>query len=114
MPWEVGIMVFGQKTRGGTNSCSSHPRMLHHLRDSQPLVDITVQHPPDQIDAVLGERDKRDPERVVEDLVDVVERVLLVDYRVQQDPKRPHILLLASVRFALENFRRSVIWFVLD
>lgn len=75
--------------------------MLHHLRDSQPLVDIPVQHPPDQVDAVFGERDERDPERVVEDLVDVVERVLFVHYRVQENPKCPYILLLAPVGFAL-------------
>lgn len=71
--------------------------MLYDLSDGQPLIDITVQHLTDQVDAVLRERDKRDPERMVQDLVDVVERVLLVDDRVQENPKRPDILLLASV-----------------
>lgn len=46
---------------------------------------------------------------MVEDLVDVVEGVLLVDDRVQQDAEGPDILFLAAVGLALEDFGGSVI-----
>lgn len=56
-----------------------HPRMLHNFRDGQSVVNITVEHPSDQVDAVLREREEGDPERMVQDLINVVEWILLVD-----------------------------------
>ena len=83
--------------------------MFHHLSDSQPLVNITIQHLADQIDAVFGERDEGDSEWMVENLVDVVERVFLVDDRVEKNPKGPDVLLFASIGLALKDFGGSVI-----
>lgn len=47
---------------------------------------------------------------MVKDLIDIVERVLFVDDSVEQDAKGPDILLLAAVRFSLQDFWRSVVW----
>lgn len=53
--------------------------MLKHLRDGQPVIDVAVQHLADQIDTIFREWEKGDAERMVKDLVNVVERILLVD-----------------------------------
>lgn len=83
--------------------------MFHHLGDSQPLIDVPVQHLSDQIDAILGKREKWDSKRVVQDLVDVVEGILFIYDRIQKYAKGPHILLFASVGFALKDLRGGVI-----
>lgn len=87
-----------------------HPGVLEHLGDGQTVVDVAVQHLADQIDAGFGEGKEGDAEGVIEDLVDVVEWVLLVDDRVQQDTQRPDILFLAAVRFALKDLGGRIIY----
>lgn len=84
--------------------------MFHNFRDRQSIVDIAVQHLPDQVDTIFGEGKEGHPQGVVENLIDVVERVLFVDDGVEQNSKGPHILFFAAVRFALKNFRRCVVW----
>lgn len=84
--------------------------MLEHLGDGQTVVDVTVQHLADQINAGFGKGKERDAEGVIEDLVDVVEWVLLVDNCVQQDTQSPDILFLAAVGFALEDLGGRVIY----
>lgn len=59
--------------------------MFEYLGNRDSLVHISVQHLPDQVDASFGERDKRYPKRVVENLAGFVKGVLLVHDRVQQD-----------------------------
>ena len=83
--------------------------MLDDLGDGQAAIDIAIEHGLDEIDAGLA-HDPGDAEFVVHDLVDAVKRVFLVHERVQQDAQRPHVLLLAAVRLALQHFGRGVIY----
>jgi hypothetical protein len=83
--------------------------MLHNFRDRQAVVNIPIKHLSDQIDAFLRKRQEWYPERVVQDLIDVVKWVFFVDDGVEKDTKGPNILLLASVRLALQYFRGSVV-----
>jgi hypothetical protein len=83
--------------------------MLHNFRDRQAVVNIPIKHLPDQINAFLRERQEWYPERMVQDLIDVVEWVLFVDDGVEKDTERPNILLLASVRLALQYFRGGIV-----
>jgi hypothetical protein len=46
---------------------------------------------------------------MIHDLVDVVERVLLVDDGVEQNSKGPYVLFLSAVGSSLKDLRRSVI-----
>lgn len=87
-----------------------HPRVFHNFCDRQSIVDIAVKHFPDQVDAIFGKGKEGHTQRMVENLIDVVERVLFVDDGVKQNSKRPHILFLAAVGFALKNFGCSVVW----
>lgn len=57
--------------------------MLEDFGDGQSVVDVAVQHLADQVDAGFGEGEEGNAEWVVEDLVDVVERVLLIDNGVE-------------------------------
>jgi hypothetical protein len=84
--------------------------VLEHLRDGQTVVDIAVQHFAEQIDAGLGVGEEGDAEWVIQDFVDVVEWVLLVNNRIQQDTQGPDILFLAAVGFALEDLGGRVIY----
>lgn len=83
--------------------------MLEHFGNRQPVVDIPVQHLADEVDAGFGKGQKGDAEGVVEDLVDVVERVLLIDNGVEEDAERPDVLFLAAIGFALQNLGGCVI-----
>ena len=82
--------------------------MLLDLLDGKTGPDISLEHGADQIDAALA-HDPRHAKLVIQDLIDTVERVLLVDERVEQDAQRPHVLLLTAVRFALEDLGRGVV-----
>lgn len=84
--------------------------MLNNFRDRKPIVDIAIQHFANEINAVFGERQKRDAQRVVKDFVNVVERVFFIDNRVQEDAQCPDVLFLAAVRLALENLWGCIIW----
>jgi hypothetical protein len=54
------------------------PRVIQHLFYGIPLSNVSVQHTADQIDAVLADYEG-DTEVSVHDLVNTIERVLLVD-----------------------------------
>jgi hypothetical protein len=83
--------------------------MLHNFRDRQAVVNIPIKHLSDQINAFLRERQEWYPERMVQDLIDVVEWVFFVDDGVEKDTESPNILLLASVRLALQYFRGGIV-----
>lgn len=53
--------------------------------------------------------DPWDPKFTVHNLIDAVEGVFLVYDSVEKDPKRPDVLLFASVGPALKDFGRSVV-----
>ena len=74
--------------------------MLLDLRDGEPLLHITIQHRLYELYRRLR-HDPRDPELMVQDLVDAVEGVFLVDEGVEEDSQRPDVLFFASVRFTL-------------
>ena len=84
------------------------PRMLHDLSDSIPLVHLAIEHRLDEIDRGFA-HDPRNAQLVVHNLIDAVEWILFVDKGVKQDAKGPDILLLASIRFTLQNFGCGVI-----
>ena len=46
---------------------------------------------------------------MIKDLVNAVKRVLFVDECVEEDPKRPHILFLATIGFALQDLGSGII-----
>lgn len=84
------------------------PGRVSNLANSQPPIDVPVQHLLDQLD-IRRRHDPRDAQLVVEDLVDAVKGVFLVDEGVEEDAQGPDVLLLAAVGFALEDFGRCVI-----
>ena len=92
-----------------SSSFSHYPLVLHHFGNSNSLVNISVEHLSDQVDACLREGNEGHAKSVVKDLFDVVERVLFVDNGVQQDTQSPYILLSSTVRLSLEDFRGSII-----
>lgn len=63
-------------------SVLGHPRVLKHLRDCQTAVNITVQHRAEQINACFREWQTGYAQRMVENLIHVVEGILLVDDRI--------------------------------
>lgn len=56
-----------------------HPWMVNHFRYCDSIVDVTVEHSADKIDAVFGEGKKGDSKGVIENFIHVVEWILLVD-----------------------------------
>jgi hypothetical protein len=84
--------------------------VFDNLGDRRPLIHIPIQHLLNEVNAVLRERHERYPQRVIQYLINVVERILLVDDRIQKDPKGPDVLFLAAVGFALKNFGRGIVW----
>ena len=56
--------------------------MVHHFGNREPFIDLTVEHAANQVETLLGERQEGNPQRMVHDLVDVVEWVFLVYDRV--------------------------------
>ena len=54
------------------------PGVLEYILDCDPAGDVSVEHEPNEIDAVLAQ-DKGDAQVMVHDLVDAVEWVLFVD-----------------------------------
>ena len=51
---------------------------------------------------------------MVENFIDVVERILFVDNRIEKDSQGPDVLLFASVGFALKDLRCCIVCIVLD
>lgn len=95
--------------RVGGRSAVYHPRVLHDLRNGQSVIDIAIEHPSDQVDTLFGEWQEGDPKRVIQDLIDIIERVFLVHNCVEENAQGPDVLFFASVGLALKHFRRSVI-----
>lgn len=88
-------MVFSFKKKKQLGCC--HPWVLNNFRNGKPVVDIAIQHLADQVNAVFGEREEWDAQRMVKDFVNIVERVFFVYDRVQQDSQGPDVLFLAAV-----------------
>lgn len=85
------------------------PRMLRNSLDPNPPLHIPIKHLADQINALLA-HNVRNPQIMVHDLVDTIERVLLVDDRVEQDAESPDVLFFAAVGEAAEDFGGGVIY----
>jgi 5-methylcytosine-specific restriction endonuclease McrBC regulatory subunit McrC len=82
--------------------------VLQDLVDIVALLDITIQHVPDQVDTIVTDG-IRHTQVAVHDLVYAVEGVLLVDDGVQQDTQRPDILFLATVGFPGQDLGGGVV-----
>lgn len=87
-----------------------HPWMVNNFRYCDSIVDVTVEHSADKIDAVLGEWEKGDSKGVIKNFVDVVEWILLVNDSIEQNAQSPHVLFFAAVGFALEDFGCRIIY----
>lgn len=83
--------------------------MLQNLPNSNPLIDIPIQHHPDQINGCLA-HNIRNSKIVVHDLVDAIKGVLFVHDGVQQDTQCPDVLFFSAVGLAGEDFGGGVIW----
>lgn len=83
--------------------------MIHHFANSQAVVNVSIEHLSNKVDALFRERQVRDPKGMVQNLVNIVERVFLVDDRVEKDSQGPDILLLAPVRLTLQNLGCSIV-----
>ncbi len=59
--------------------------MTQHLLNGHPLLDIAIEHQPDQINAILA-HDEWNTQPMIHNLIDTVERILLVDDGIQQYP----------------------------
>lgn len=86
-----------------------HPWMFNDLGNGQPFIHVPIEHFANQIDTVLRERQKRYPQWMVHDFVDIIKGVFLIDHRVQKNSKSPDVLLFTSVWSALKNFRSGVV-----
>jgi hypothetical protein len=86
-----------------------HPRVPKDFGDRKSVVNVTIEHRADEVNAVFREGKEWDSEGVVKDLIDIVERVLLVYDGVEENAQSPDILLLASVRSSLEDFGRGIV-----
>lgn len=75
--------------------------MFKHFSNGESVVNIAIEHFADEVDAIFRERKEGDSERMVKNLVNVVEGVLFVDNGVKEDSQSPDVLLLASIRPAL-------------
>lgn len=82
--------------------------MLQDLLDSIPLRDITIEHLADQVDTLIADN-VGNTQVAIHNLVNAVERVLLVDDGVEEDTESPDVLLLATVGLAGEDFGGGVI-----
>lgn len=83
--------------------------MLHNLSDGVSLIHFAIEHRLDQIDRSLA-HDPRNAKLVIHDFIYAIEWVLFVHESVEKDPEGPDILFLATIRFALQYFWRSVIY----
>lgn len=63
-------------------SVLGHPWVLKHLCDGQTAVNVTIQHCAKQINACFRKWQAGYAQRMVENLIHIVERVLLVDNRI--------------------------------
>jgi hypothetical protein len=82
--------------------------VLNHLRDVGALLDIAVEHAPNEVDAFVA-NSEWNTQIAVHDFVDTVKWVLLVNDGVEEDAKGPDILLLAAVRFSSQNLGGCII-----
>lgn len=82
-------------------SCLYHPGVVKHFSNGKSVVNVAIEHGADEVNAVLRKRKEGDAEWVVKDLVDVVEGILFVDDRVEENTQSPDILFLATIRPAL-------------
>jgi hypothetical protein len=71
--------------------------VFKNFSNGESVVNIAIEHCADEVNAIFRERKEGDSERVVEDLIDVVEGVLFVDNCVKEDPQGPDVLFLASI-----------------
>jgi hypothetical protein len=83
--------------------------VFKHFGDSEAVVDVAIEHCSNEVNACFRERKEGYAEWVVEDFVDVVERILLIDNRIKENSQGPDVLFFASVRPALENFGGGVV-----
>lgn len=98
-----------RQRKGERELAGNHPWMFHDFGNGIPIVDVAIEHFPDQINTIFGEWQIRDPQGVVQDFIDIVKWVLLVHHGVQKDTKGPNILFFPSVRLALKNFWRRIV-----
>ena len=82
--------------------------MFDYLRNIKSLRDVAVKHIPDEIDTIVADG-VRYPKVAVHYFVDAVERVLLVDDRVEEDAQSPNVLLFSSVWLACQYLRGGII-----
>jgi hypothetical protein len=72
------------------------PLMLQDLSNSNPLINIPIQHQSHKINASIA-HNIRYSEIMIHNLVDRIERVFFVDDGVEEDTEGPYILFFASV-----------------
>lgn len=82
-------------------SSPHHPRMFKDFSNGESVVNVAIEHRADEVNAIFRERKEGNAERVVKDLINVVERVLFVDNGVKENAESPDVLFLASIRPAL-------------
>jgi len=82
--------------------------MLQHAANRDPLLDIAIEHQPDQINTLLA-HDPGDAQVVVHNFVNAIKGIFLVDDGVEQDTEGPDVLFLTTVRFAGEDLGSCVV-----
>lgn len=75
--------------------------MFKDFSNGESVVNVAIEHRADEVNAIFRERKEGNAERVVKDLINVVERVLFVDNGVKENAESPDVLFLASIRPAL-------------
>lgn len=67
------------------DSSPHHPRVFKHFSNGKSIVNVAIEHRADEVNAIFRERQEGNAERVVKDLIDVVERVLFVDNGIKEN-----------------------------
>lgn len=75
--------------------------MFKYFSNCKSVINITIEHRADEVDAIFRERKEGDSEGVVKDLINIVERVLLIDNGIEENAQSPDVLFLATIRSAL-------------
>jgi hypothetical protein len=87
----------------------SKPWVGENFGDRDPFINISIEHLADQIYATFGKRQEGYSKWVIQNFVDIIERILFVDDSVEQNAKSPHVLFFAPVCFALKDLGCGVV-----
>jgi hypothetical protein len=82
--------------------------VFQHQVDIVSLLHVPIQHATNKVNTLWADCE-RHSKVSIHDLIDAVERILLVDDGVEQDAQCPDILFLPTIRFTSKNLGSRII-----